>query len=186
MNCLCLGCRFKELGYLDPNNPENFPGLNGYNGSFRPDTPSRPTRVVFIDQSPFEIVFILLIIAGIPAGLIGLSFDYGSLAAVRMKRGLELLFFELVYAGLAVALLYAFISYTSRLIYQGVSSGYAEVGFLLLTAYIISSSLLLSFGHLRSKVPVGLCRYFLFQCAGGGCHSSLERRSSRLPRRRCD
>ena len=142
---------------FDPDNPD-FPGLNGYNGSFRPDTPSRPTRVVFIDQSPFEIVFILLIIAGITAGLIGLSFDYGSLAAVRMKRGLELIFFELVYAGLAVALLYAFISYTSRLIYQGVSSGYAEVGFLLLTAYIISSSLLLSFGHLRSKVPVGLFR----------------------------
>ena len=139
----------------DPNYPQGSDYIYDTNASFRP---GRPTRVVFMDQSPFEIVFILMIISGITAGLTALSFDFGSLAAVRMKRGLEILFFELVYAGLAVALLYSFISYTSRVIYQYVSSGYAEVGFLLLTAYIISSSLIISFGFFRSKVPIGLFR----------------------------
>ena len=108
--------------------------------------------------SPFEIVFLMLLISGVSAGLIAFSGDFGSLNSERRPKKLEILFFSGGYFALATALLYSSISYASRLVYNNVDYGFVQIGFILMTAYLIASSGILGVGIIRSKIPLPLYR----------------------------
>ncbi|MBP2134284.1 parallel beta-helix repeat protein [Methanomicrobium sp. W14] len=109
-------------------------------------------------QSPFGIVILMLLIAGVAAGLIALSGGAGSLTTVKNKRISEILFFEAGYFALSAALLYTIISYTSRIVYGLIDFGYVQIIFILMTAYIIAASGIIGAGLIRSKLPLLLCR----------------------------
>ncbi|MBN2734646.1 MAG: protein kinase [Methanomicrobiaceae archaeon] len=146
-----------ETEILEPYVPSDIFPANMTGRDLRPpETP--PDAEWWNHQSPFEIVFIMLLISGVSAGLIGLAGGFGILYPVRRTRRIELIFFELGYFALATALLYTIISYTSKLIYNSVDFGYIQIIFILMTAYLIASSGILGFGFLRSKVPLLLKR----------------------------
>lgn len=120
--------------------------------------PRNPQNEWWSGQSPFEIVFLMLLISGVSAGLIALAGGFGSIYPVRRTRKIELFFFEGGYFALAVALLYTIISYTSKLIYNLINFGYIQIIFILMTAFLIASSGILCLGLIRSNVPVFLSR----------------------------
>ncbi len=135
-------------------------GMDNQSGPVIPEKGSSgpETTPLFYLQHPFEIVFVMILIAGVFSGLIGILGKYGRIYGLRSSRRNELRFLGLAFGSMAVALLYDVISYTSRLIYRFVDYGLIQAGFIFITAYLITSSGFLAFGLLRGSFPVTLYR----------------------------
>ena len=148
-----------HIPHIRPPSPAEFPEMNLTNNTAPPKPGSlvQPQNV-FSLQSPFEVVFLMLIISGVAAGLLAFAGGFGTLYPVRRTRKVELFFFEGGYFALATALLYTIISYTSKLIYNNVDFGYIQIIFILMTAFLIASSGIICLGIIRSKMPVFLNR----------------------------
>ncbi|MDD4126477.1 MAG: protein kinase [Methanomicrobium sp.] len=149
-----------STGITEPPGNQQAPGLN--NETMPPDMSPPPNTAPeaqwWSGQSPFETVFLMLIISGVSAGLLALAGGFGTLYPVRRTRRAELFFFKGGYFAIAIALLYTIISYTSKLIYNFVDFGYIQIVFILMTAFLISSSGILSLGLIQSKIPLFLNR----------------------------
>lgn len=146
--------------------PEDLPGKMNISGgtdnaTFQPihdRENANPMEPMFYLQNPFEIVFVMVIIAGVFSGLIGILGKYGRIYGLRSGKRNELRFLALAFGSMSVALLYTVISYTSRLIYRFIDYGLIQVSFIFITAYLIASSGFLALGLFRGSFPVSLYR----------------------------
>lgn len=109
-------------------------------------------------QHPFEIVFVMILIAGVFSGLIAILGRFGRMYGLKGSRWHETIFLGLAFGSMAITLLYAVTSYTSRLIYRLIDYGVIQVIFIFITAYIIASSGFLAFGLLRRSLPIYIYR----------------------------
>ena len=109
-------------------------------------------------QHPFEIVFVMILIAGVFSGLIGILGKFGRMYGLKGGRKYEVIFLGLAFGSMSIALLYAVVSYTSRLIYRFIDYGVIQVAFIFTTAYLIMSSAFLAFGLLSGRFPVNVYR----------------------------
>ncbi|WOF15215.1 protein kinase [Methanoplanus sp. FWC-SCC4] len=114
-----------------------------------------PEGAWWLGQSPFEIIFVMFLISTVSAGLLVLVGGTGSLHSVRRTRKSEIFFFTAGYSLLAVALLYAVISYVSfPFLFLSQDLMIIQLMFVFMTTYLVSSSLFLGIGFAKSKVPV--------------------------------
>lgn len=109
-------------------------------------------------QHPFEIVFVMVLIAGVFSGILGIMGRYGRFYGLKSSRRNDLFFLSVAFGAMSVALLYVLTSYTSKLIYRLVDYGVIQVAFIFFTAYLITSSGFISLGLLRKNVPLSLYR----------------------------
>ncbi|ADN37373.1 serine/threonine protein kinase [Methanolacinia petrolearia DSM 11571] len=109
-------------------------------------------------QNPFEIVFVMVLIAGVFAGLIGILGKFGRIYGLKGGRKYEVAFMGLAFGAMSIALLYTVVSYTSRLIYGFIDYGMIQVAFIFVTAYLIMSSAFLAFGLLSGRFPLNIYR----------------------------
>ncbi|MBN1432546.1 MAG: protein kinase [Methanomicrobiaceae archaeon] len=121
-------------------------------------TVTTKTAPMFYLQHPFEIVFVMVLIAGVFSGLIGIMGRYGRIYSLRGNKKNEVRFLAVAFGSMSVVMLYTVTSYTSRLIYRFVDYGLIQVAFIFITAYLISSSGFLAFGLIRGSFPVTLYR----------------------------
>jgi len=113
---------------------------------------------LFYLQHPFEIVFVMLLIAGVFSGLIAILGKFGRMYGLKGSRKHETIFLGLAFGSMSISMLYTVTSYTSRLIYRSIDYGIIQVIFIFFTAYLIASSAFLAFGLLRGSFPVNIYR----------------------------
>ncbi|WP_052418648.1 protein kinase domain-containing protein [Methanolacinia paynteri] len=119
--------------------------------------PARIEPMLYL-QSPVEIVLVMVLIAGVFVGLIGIMGKFGRMYGLKGGRKYEVVFMGLAFGAMSIALLYTVVSYTSRLIYGFIDYGMIQVAFIFITTFLITSSAFLALGLLSGRFPVNVYR----------------------------